>query len=281
MQKYSSDRDVAEYFESPRYPENAMYVTLFGSSDYVMELADRPINGKVLHTAESILRDTHLHAPGVERGTRPYGGLGSGASSISIGGRIVPMATLPQRDIFNFLAMPILAVSGGATREEKFGPESEIEFKNVENLLRLGPERAALQAPAHPRGKIFIDLTTIEQGRRFLAVTEGSGFELLSEPNLDFMAGMPPEDIFLVQSLWNLVLSKDRHTMESFSSAIYSIAKDPDLGRKENSARQLRFFRILYRLMFGADSGPNLSSFLWETDVNSFESLIYFSGQDA
>ena len=191
------------------------------------------------------------------------------------------MATLPQRDIFNFLAMPILAVGGGATRKERLGPESKIEFKNVEKLLRLRPENASPQTPDRRRGSIYIDLTTIEQGRRFLAVNEGSGFELLSEPNSDFMAGMPPEDLLLVQSLWNLILTKDLHTMESFSSAIYSIAKDPNLGRKENSARQLRFFRILYRLMFGADSGPNLSSFLWETDVNFLESLIYFSGQDA
>ena len=281
VQKYSTDCELAEYFESPRYAENAMYVTLFGSSDYVMELADRSINGRILHLTESILRDTHLHAPGVERGTKPYGGIGSGGSSISIGGKIIPMATLPQRDIFNFLALPVLAVRGQSPSRGRQDFESEIEFKNVEKLLRLRPERTAPEAKVRPRGRIFIDLTTIEHGRRFLAVTDGSGFELLPEPNSEYIAGMPYDDKMLLLSLWSLVLEKDRHTMESFSSAIYAIAKNPDLGRKENSARQLKFFRILYRLMFGADSGPNLSSFLWETDMKSFESLIAFSGQDA
>ena len=281
VQKYTIDHELSAYFESPKYAENAMYVTLFGSSNYVTELSDRSINGKIIHSSESILRDTHLHAPGVERGTKPYGGLGPGASSISIGGKIIPMATLPQRDIFNFLAQPVLQVSRRDSMSGAQDHEGELEFKKIEKLLRLRPEPAGTQVQARPRGRIFVDLTTTKRELRFLEVSEGTSFELLSEPNVEFIAGLTAEDILLIQSLRSLVFGKDHHTTESFSSAIYSIAKDPDLGRKENSARQLRFFRILYRLMFGADSGPNLSSFLWETDVRSLESLIDFSRQDS
>ena len=281
VQEYSTDRDLAKYFESPKYSENAMYVTLFGDSDYVAQLAERPIEGRVLHTTESILRDTHLHAPGVERGTKPYGGLGFGASSVSIGGNVIPMATLPQRDIYNFVALPVLEDKGRISKEEQPEDYSELELKNVEKLLRLRPERAVSQSEVRRRGRIFIDLTTIGQGRRYLAVDGGTSFELLSEANMEYIAGMSSEDVMQVQSLWNLILEKDRHTLDSFSSAIYSIAKNPDLSRKENSPRQLRFFRLVYQVLFGADSGPNLGSFLWEADVKSFESLIAFFGQDA
>jgi phosphatidylserine/phosphatidylglycerophosphate/cardiolipin synthase-like enzyme len=85
-----------------------MYVTVFGASRYVDHLVERPIGGRVLHDATTILRDTDLHAPGVERGTHPYGGHGRGASYVHRAGVTTPGPTLPPRDLFEHLVRPQL-----------------------------------------------------------------------------------------------------------------------------------------------------------------------------
>jgi lysyl-tRNA synthetase class I len=46
----------------------------------------------------------------------------------------------------------------------------------------------------------------------------------------------------------------------------YSISKKPELSAKKNGARQLHFFRNVYQLLFGKDSGPRLAQFLLDAD---------------
>lgn len=106
VQRYDHDAALASYFEDPRYERHAMYVTVFGDSAYVRGLVGRRFGGRLLHDAESVLVDTDLHAPGVERGTKPYGGHGLGASSVSLGGIITAGPTLPQRDLHEHLVAP-------------------------------------------------------------------------------------------------------------------------------------------------------------------------------
>lgn len=108
VQRYEDDDALAGYFEDARYPLHAMYVTVFGDSRYVDGLTERPIGGHVLHAGSTILRDTDLHAPGVERGTRPYGGHGRGASYVHRAGVTTPGPTLPPRDLFEHLVRPLL-----------------------------------------------------------------------------------------------------------------------------------------------------------------------------
>ena len=109
VQEYESDAELADYFENPRYALNAMYVTIFGHSPYIESLSGRHFSGgRILHDASTIIRNTDLHAPGIERGTQPYGGFGRGASCISLNGRIVPMPSCPQRDIYEFLVVPAI-----------------------------------------------------------------------------------------------------------------------------------------------------------------------------
>lgn len=102
IQQYDSDNALAHYFESPLYADNAGYVTLYGTSTYV----DNDLMNSSLHSEETVIRNTHLHAPGIERGTKPYGGYGRDSSFISYKGRTYCKPTLPQRDIFEFLIRP-------------------------------------------------------------------------------------------------------------------------------------------------------------------------------
>lgn len=109
LQKYEKDRDLRLYFETPQYAQNAMFITLFGSSRYIDNLIDKKMFRKrVLHDRRTIIKNTDLHAKGVERGVQPYGGYGSGASSISIYGKIIIKPTLPQRDIYEQLVLPAI-----------------------------------------------------------------------------------------------------------------------------------------------------------------------------
>ncbi|MEI6494794.1 MAG: hypothetical protein WCO03_01905, partial [bacterium] len=104
IQEYDSDSALIEYFETEAYAENAMYLTVFGHSEYIDSIKDKYFPcGRKLHPSKTIIHDTDLHAPGIERGVCEYGGYGRGASSVSHRGEINYRPTLPQREIFNFL----------------------------------------------------------------------------------------------------------------------------------------------------------------------------------
>lgn len=93
LQPYDDDKALSAYFQHPDYAPNAMYVSVFGHSPYVEGLV-----AQGMHTPDNLLRDTDLHQ--VERGWKPYGGTGYAASSLSIHHRVLPGATLPQRDLY-------------------------------------------------------------------------------------------------------------------------------------------------------------------------------------
>ena len=99
IQKYEEDKDLDAYFNNPNYDRNAMYVTLWGGSKYV----DTFIQTSDKHDETTLIKDTHLHARGVERGVNPYGGFGTEASNITISGNFKSKPTLPQRDIYEIL----------------------------------------------------------------------------------------------------------------------------------------------------------------------------------
>ncbi|MDB5159987.1 MAG: lysyl-tRNA synthetase, lysyl-tRNA synthetase, class [Candidatus Saccharibacteria bacterium] len=109
IQKYEDDTDLNNYFEDKQYADNEMYTTVYGASTYVTNFVTRK---------EMIIHDTDLHAPGIERGVKPYGGYGRGASCISKDGSIVSCPTLPQRDLFEYLVLK-KKIDPGEKRSEK------------------------------------------------------------------------------------------------------------------------------------------------------------------
>ncbi len=119
VQRYGPETELTDYFEHRKYARHAMYLSLYGSSSYVDGLVDRPIAGKVIHDRDSILRNTHLHAPGIERGIKPYGGLGPGASSITIDRKLPACRRFPARHIGSMSGssyMPVMLPRDPATR---------------------------------------------------------------------------------------------------------------------------------------------------------------------
>ena len=101
IQKYNSEDELELYFENEKYRKNAMYITVFGDSNYLNNKKREDLN--FLKNYGITISNTDLHAKGVERGVQEYGGYSKGASSLSLNGFTIPQPTLPQRDIYNIV----------------------------------------------------------------------------------------------------------------------------------------------------------------------------------
>lgn len=109
VQEYEKDSELNAFFDTPQYRRNAMYVSVFGTSAYVDALpSQKQHDGRPVHDESTIIRNKDLHAPGVERGTQPYGGFGRGASCYSLNNVVTSLPTLPQRDIYEQIVVPRL-----------------------------------------------------------------------------------------------------------------------------------------------------------------------------
>ncbi|MFO0945660.1 MAG: aldehyde dehydrogenase family protein [Planctomycetota bacterium] len=193
VQHYEDDAELALYFESPHYTRHAMYVTLYGTSPYVRRLIGRSLRGRVLHEPNSLLHNTHLHAPGMERGTQPYGGNGDGASNLSLDGQIHHKATLPQRDIHQWLVKPL--VDGEKLRQRKtlMRRATRLVYRDIEKVLGQRQATAVSQSP--PR-RFYIDAHALTgDGPRYVAIEAEHAFSLLSSPNIQHIAAMRPDEI--------------------------------------------------------------------------------------
>jgi hypothetical protein len=275
VQEFDDDARLASYFEDPRYANNAMYVTVYGTSAYVTGLIDRPIGGTVLHRQPTLLRNTHLHAPGIERGTQPYGGYGRSASSISINGRTVALPTLPQRDIFERVARPLLRKRARA-RGSPLARFTTTQYRPVEKLLRLrtsgdasGQQAAVLSPHAH------IDSQALEaNGARFVRVPECGLYRLLGKPNKEYGATLEAGNRASVRSLQSLLRKKSSLRFDAFRAELYAIPTRKGTSAVYARASQRRFFQDVYQLLFGKASGPQLASFLWETECDEITRLL-------
>jgi aldehyde dehydrogenase (NAD+) len=87
---YDDDAQLAAYFDQPRYIENDMYVSVFGTSSHVQTLK----KSIILHN--QVVFDT-------DRGNDAFGGYSMGASFVSANRNIVPKPVLVPRDIYEFL----------------------------------------------------------------------------------------------------------------------------------------------------------------------------------
>ncbi len=69
-------------------------------------------------------------------------------------------------------------------------------------------------------------------------------------------------------------LSGDSQTVAELEVLAYAIPKDAALDQKANAARQRAFFKDVYNLLIGSDTGPRLSTFLWAVDRATVNSLL-------
>jgi acyl-CoA reductase-like NAD-dependent aldehyde dehydrogenase len=272
-QEYLEDEDLKNYFEDQRYALNAMYLTLYGSSNYIQGLIGEPVNGHILHDDSTFIHNTHLHAPGVERGTKPYGGYGYGASSISINGKLIAMPTLPQRDIYDWLVKPLLEDSISRADSSEY---TQILHKNVRKLLQIKlTDHSTPNSVIVHSENMYVDIQQIkDSAARYVKVNENGLYSLLQHPNTSYIAMLDIKDIKHIQDLLALLELKPTISFEDFQAKLYEIPKENAASKEQNKAVLRLFFQHIYQLLLGKDEGPRLAEFLWSLDDSKINKLL-------
>lgn len=264
VQKYQKDSDLKDYFEDPRYSRNAMYVTLFGKSTYVDNLVNKKYgDGKILHTNETIIRNTDLHAPGVERGTQQYGGFGRGASCFSLHGLVHAKPTLPQRDIFECLVVPNLK-----NKPIQRGKSTEIVSK-VSLVAKNHESESVIQASDTD---VFLDFAPQNSADCFVKLDPRKMFSFLPKPNFNYIKQLSDEDSDDIKALVSFYMTKD-FSLQELETKIFLIAK-PLLAKPILKIDQKNFFKNVYQLLLGRDSGPRLAKLLFYSDRKKIMQLL-------
>jgi len=277
VQEYEKDSDLKLYFEDQRYAPYAMYITVYGASAYVQGLLDNPIAGKILHKESSLMSNTHLHAPGVERGVNPYGGYGYNASSICINGKITSKPTLPQRDIFEQIIQPQLRKDKTSEiLQSEYREFTDIEYKNVEKLLKLRVIKEEVHTPLLMTAtSSYLDVTSLKSSEsHFVQIDDENIYSLLKNPNTEYIASLNNEDVRSIRSLNDLLARKNSLDTEEFTTLLYSISKRPNGRDMNDKERQKQFFQHIYNLLFGKNAGPRLGPFLWEVEDLKMAKLL-------
>ena len=101
-------------------------------------------------------------------------------------------------------------------------------------------------------------------------------FKLLPEKNVEYFANMQDDEKVAVAKLCEYLTNAERVEEKEVQSFLYSIINDPNLTKKENTVKQMRFFKVFYNLLFGQDSGPRLYLFLAAVDKSKYLPLLTF-----
>lgn len=90
--------------------------------------------------------------------------------------------------------------------------------------------------------------------------------ELLSEPNAARLAELAGDAKAQVRALHDALAAKDGQSVEELEVLVYGIPKKEGLAEAELKQRQRAFFKDVYQLLIGKDTGPRLGTFLWAVD---------------
>lgn len=274
LQQYASDSELSLYFDTAQYVRNAMYVTLYGTSKYVQTLPGRMYDGKLLHDQTTLLINTHLHAHGVERGTKQYGGYGYGASNISIQGQVHPKPTLPQREIWTYVAKPLFSRAKYKKVKSRISAFKSVQQRDVQKLMKLKPGHVTQGAPLLSEGDSYVDIHLLEKDKRYVPIKESNVFTLRDVPHLEFASTLKPKDLKFVRAVRAKLKKLDKMSVEQFTIWMYALAGTGQKSLKKRKAQQSEMFRTLYQLLLGRNSGPRLAPFLLEAERQKILALL-------
>ena len=100
-------------------------------------------------------------------------------------------------------------------------------------------------------------------------------YKLLPSKNVEFYNTIDEEEKEAVKKLHDYIKENnvDEKEVQQF---LYSVINVETLTKKENMARQQKFFKVFYNLLFGTDMGPRLYLFLAAIDKEKYLSLLEF-----
>lgn len=111
-------------------------------------------------------------------------------------------------------------------------------------------------------------VTRLQKARTWLEVyNPGEAIRFLDTPNRDYAATLDPPARGHVQRLRALLQDQGPPAApDQLEAALYAIPIEPTLSAQQVKAAQREFFKTVYNLLIGRDTGPRLSTFLWASD---------------
>lgn len=97
---------------------------------------------------------------------------------------------------------------------------------------------------------------------------------LLDEPNTEYASRLSDEAKQRITALREKLPEQGDESIAELEALVYAIPKDPKAPDEENKRRQREFFRDVYQLLIGKDTGPRLSTFLWAVDRKKIRNLL-------
>ncbi len=97
---------------------------------------------------------------------------------------------------------------------------------------------------------------------------------ILDQINFVYVNQMNPEQKEQVNSLMESLKEKEDLSIKELDTIVYAIPKKEELSIKENAPLQRAFFKDVYNLLIGKDTGPRLSTFLWAADRKKVINLL-------
>ena len=101
-------------------------------------------------------------------------------------------------------------------------------------------------------------------------------YKLLKNRNDEYYATLNDEEKEAIKKLAEYIESRDFVAEQEVQQYLYGIINKPELTKKENTARQQRFFAVFYNVLFGTDKGPRLYLFLSAIDRSKYLNLLKF-----
>ncbi len=96
---------------------------------------------------------------------------------------------------------------------------------------------------------------------------------LREEQNTEYWNKMSDKAKDYVRELKQL-LDSGMEDIKELEKHVYAIPKDDTLSQKENAPLQRAFFKDVYNLLIGKDTGPRLSTFLWAVESKKIIKLL-------
>ncbi len=101
-------------------------------------------------------------------------------------------------------------------------------------------------------------------------------YKLLTSKNQEFYDGLECEEKDAIKKLHDYISQNEVINEKDIQQYLYTVINVETLTKKENMARQQRFFKVFYNLLFGTDMGPRLYLFLAAIDKKEYLHLLNF-----
>jgi len=89
---------------------------------------------------------------------------------------------------------------------------------------------------------------------------------LRNEVNTDYAQTLSEMQRRRIETLRTALIEKHDASVEELETLVYDIPKSPTFSEQELKVEQRAFFKDVYNLLIGKDTGPRLGTFLWAID---------------